>query len=154
MRQEVVSNIDLARTFEDLAGVASPAYRSSRSLVTTFANRDRSRNNYAFIEHTWSGAGNDPDTGGSLSRIPSYVAVRSRDAVLIRSDLDRDPRETEFVWEFYEYADAPFEQTNTYADPQDPAKLATLLRKLGEFRSCSNVVRNAAVPQRCRGLRR
>ncbi len=35
-RPEVVSNIDLASTFEDLAGIRSPRYRSGLSLVPTF----------------------------------------------------------------------------------------------------------------------
>jgi arylsulfatase A-like enzyme len=149
-RREVVSNIDLAPTFEDLAGIASPRYRSGRSLVPTFADVGRSRNDYAFVEHTWSGDGDDPDSGQALRRIPSYIAVRSRGAVLIRSDLDRDPARSEFVWEFYEYADAPYERTNTYAAPRDLTLLARMKRKLRDFTRCSNLVHNDAVSAECR----
>ena len=150
----MVSNIDLAPTFEDLAGIASPGYRAGDSIVPTFADPTVGRNDYAFVEHTWAGAGDDPDASdGALALVPSYVAVRSRDAVLIRTDADPDPEATDYVWEFYEYADAAFERTNTYADPHDPAELRTLRRRLHAYDRCAVVVRDAAVPEECRALR-
>ena len=152
-RSEVVSNIDLAPTFEDLAGLRTPRYRSGLSLVPTLDDPTLERQHYAFVEHTWSGAGDDPDIGdGTLALVPSYVAVRSRDALLIRTDLDPNPDVTEHVWEFYEYADADFERTNTYADPHDPGELRTLRRKLKQFDRCSAAVQDAAVPRECRDL--
>ncbi len=152
-RSEVVSNIDLAPTFEDLAGIRTPRYRSGLSLVPTLDDPTLERQHYAFVEHTWSGAGDDPDIGdGTLALVPSYVAVRSRDALLIRTDLDPNPDVTEHVWEFYEYAAADFERTNTYADPEDPGELRTLRRKLKQFDHCSAAVQDAPVPRECRDL--
>jgi N-acetylglucosamine-6-sulfatase len=152
-RPEVVSNIDLASTFEDLAGIRSPRYRSGLSLVPTFDDPTLDRQHYAFVEHTWSGSGDDPDASdGALGLVPSYVAVRSRDAVLIRTDLDRDPDVVEYVWEFYEYGDADFERANTYAHPGDPGELRRLTRKLEQFDQCSVAVHDAAVPRECRDL--
>jgi arylsulfatase A-like enzyme len=152
-RPEVVSNIDLASTFEDLAGIRSPRYRSGLSLVPTFEDPTLDRRRYSFVEHTWSGSGDDPDaTDGTLLLVPSYVAVRSRDAVLIRIDLDPDPDLADYVWEFYEYGDADFERTNTFANPQDPGELRAMRRKLDEFDNCSVAVQDAAVPKECRDL--
>ena len=56
------------------------------------------------------------------SRRTSPCAAATR--LLIRTDLDPTPDGTDYVWEFYEYADAGFERTNTYADPQRPGELA------------------------------
>jgi hypothetical protein len=162
-RAEVVSTIDLAPTFEDLAGVPSPAYRSGHSLVPTFDDPTLRGNNYAFVEHTWSGAGDDPDAAdGALALVPSYVAVRGRDALLVRydlgndlgSDLGRDPGRARHVWEFYEYDGTPFEWTNTYADPADPAELSRMQARLAAFDRCSTVRRDDAVPAQCRDLRK
>jgi arylsulfatase A-like enzyme len=153
-RQAVVSNIDLASTFEELAGIRSPRYRSGASLVPTFDDPTLQRNNFAFVEHTWSGAGDDPDIeDGALAMVPSYVAVRGRDAVLIRSDVDPDPDFVQHVWEFYEYDGVGYERTNTYADPRDPGLLRTMKRKLRQFDDCSVAERDAAVPKECRDLR-
>ena len=74
-REATVSNIDLAPTFEDLAGLESPAYRSGISLVPTFADPSIALQDYVFFEHTSSRSrpGADPDrafTGGGLERDP------------------------------------------------------------------------------------
>jgi N-acetylglucosamine-6-sulfatase len=153
-RAEVVSNIDIAPSFEDLAGVTSPAYRSGESLVPTFDDPTLRGNSYAFVEHTWSGAGDDPDASDdALSLVPSYVAVRSRDALLVRTDVDRDPEVADYVWEFYEYGSPPYEWTNTYADPSDPAERHAMEDKLRDFDACSGVRRDDAVPEECLDLR-
>ena len=50
--------------------------------------------------------GDDPDrafTGGGLNVIPSYVAVRSRTALLVRNDLDRRWGRHRYAYEFYDY---------------------------------------------------
>ena len=75
-----------------------------------------------FHEHTWSPSlgGSDPDrwySGAAIDVIPSYVAVRSRNALLVRLDLDPSWEGVEVAWEFYDYRDAPYERTNTFADP-------------------------------------
>ena len=58
---------------------------------------------------------------GLHRRHAAAVPCTSRSAAVtpcsIRTDLDPDPELTEYVWEFYEYAAADFERTNTFADP-------------------------------------
>ena len=66
---------------------------------------------YVFFEHTFSRSrpGADPDrafTGGGLNVIPSYVAVRSRTALLVRNDLDRRWGRHRYAYEFYDYTRA------------------------------------------------
>ena len=56
--------------------------------------------------------------------IPSYVAVRSRNALLVRLDLDPSWEGVEVAWEFYDYRDAPYERTNTFADPDKRTRYA------------------------------
>ena len=75
-RSEVVSNIDLAPTFEDLAGIRTPRYRSGLSLVPTLDDPTLERQHYAFVEHTWSGAGDDPDIGDGTLRAGAVVRRR------------------------------------------------------------------------------
>ena len=109
-RTTMVSNIDWAPTFEQLAGLGSPAYRSGTSLVPTFADPAARVGDYVFFEHTFSKSrpGADPDrafTGGGLNVIPSYVAVRSRTALLVRNDLDRRWGHHRYAYELYDYTD-------------------------------------------------
>jgi N-acetylglucosamine-6-sulfatase len=153
-RSEVASLIDLAPTFEDLAGLRAPGYRAGTSLVPTFTDPALERNEYAFVEHTWSGTGNDPDDSGTLGLIPSYVAVRSRDALLVRYDLDPDPNVESHTWEFYDYGETPWERTNTYHLPRQRPQVATLTRKLEQFDRCAAAIRGSDLPRPCRTLRR
>ena len=88
----MVSNIDLAPTFEDLAGLETPPYRSGRSLVPTFARPKLVRRTTTFIEHEKVPRDNtdDPDApyDKAFASIPSYTAVRTRNSLLVRFDLD------------------------------------------------------------------
>jgi arylsulfatase A-like enzyme len=156
-RDTMVSNIDLAPTFEELAGVPTPPYRSGRSLVPTLADPDAAVSDYVFFEHTFSMSrpGDDPDrpfTGGGLNVIPSYVAVRSRTALLVRNDLDRRWGRHRYAYELYDYGDQSWERTNQYADPDHAAERATLMAKLDEWDACARLRRGQAVPDSCRSL--
>jgi arylsulfatase A-like enzyme len=156
-RREVVSNIDLAATFEDLAGVRTPAYRSGRSFAATLTDPALVRRRYAFFEHTWAKSLGDPDrsfAGGTMDRIPSYVAVRDRDGLLVRLDLDRRWSRARYAWEYYDYRDAPFERTNTFTVASKQADVRRLRRKLVAFLSCRSARRFEAVPRDCREVTR
>jgi arylsulfatase A-like enzyme len=157
-RDDMVSNIDLAPTFEALAGVTPPAYRSGRSLVATLSKPSRAPHDYVFLEHTWSPSlgGSDPDrwySGAAIDVIPSYVAVRSRNALLVRLDLDPSWEGVEVAWEFYDYRDAPYERTNTFADPAKRAEVRRHLERLRGFVRCRTVTHDEPVPRRCAALR-
>ena len=157
-RPDVVSNIDLAPTFEELAGLTPRGFRSGRSLLPSLLEvPDRPRSAYAFVEHTWSLTPNDdpdrPFTSAELDRIPSYVAVRSKDALLVRDDLDPSWSGTDPAYEFYDLAQAPYERTNTFGDPADAEAVAELMGKLDEFDRCT--AQQAARPRvspACRDL--
>ena len=157
-RVEVVSNLDLAPTFEDLAGLRSPAYRSGVSLVPTLDDARVNRRHLTFFEHTYAPSlGFDPDAtyiGGSMDMIPSYVAVRSRTALLVRLDLDLSWDGVEHAWEFYDYTDVGWERTNEYGDPEHARQIARLTRKLERFEACSSAARAEVVPEGCRSLTR
>ena len=66
--------------------------------------------------------------------IPSYVAVRSRTALLVRNDLDRRWGHHRYAYELYDYtghfAGRPWERTNLFDDPAHAAERATLMAKL------------------------
>ena len=158
-REEVVSNIDLAATFEDLARVATPAYRSGRSFAATLTDPGLVRHHYAFFEHTWAKSlgGSDPDksyAGGTMDRIPSYVAVRDRDGLLVRLDLDHRWGHARYAWEYYDYRDAAFEKTNTFRRASEQTDVRRLRGKLRAFLACRSARRFEAVPRDCRGITR
>ena len=139
-RREVASNIDLASTFEELAGLRSPDYRAGSSLVPTFATPGLVQRTYAFFEHTQQTlATRDPDaafTGSELDRIPSFTAIRSRTALLVRLDLDPSRRGTSWGYEFYSYRRHAFEKENAFADPRRRGEVRVLMKRLRGFDDC------------------
>jgi N-acetylglucosamine-6-sulfatase len=157
-RDEMVSNIDLAATFEELAGLKPPTYRAGGSIANTFARPSRTQRNYTFFEHTWAPSlGMDPDkpySGGPMDLIPSYVAVRSRTGLLVRLDLDNSWTGTRHAWEFYDYTETPWEKTNTYGARRHRAQVAELKAKLRQFDRCQEFTRSARLPKRCRNITR
>ena len=156
-RPDVASNIDLAPTFEELAGLRPAAYRSGRSLVPSLLGEDAPRSAYAFIEHTWSLTPNDdpdrPFTSAELDLIPSYVAVRSKDALLVRDDLDPSWTGTDHAYEFYDLSTTPWERTNQFADPRYADEVRVLTGKLHEFDRCAaQQAEHPRVTRECRDL--
>ncbi|RYC11541.1 sulfatase-like hydrolase/transferase [Nocardioides zhouii] len=155
-RREVTSNIDLAPTFEELAGLAPAPYRSGLSLVPTLSQPALVRQSYAFLEHTQQTlTGGDPDaafSGAELDRIPSYTAVRSRRALLVRLDLDPRRRTTEWGYEFYRYGASRWEKRNAFASPKRKAEVDLLMAKLAAFDGCREKG-DEPVSEACRGVR-
>lgn len=155
-RHDLVTNLDLAPTFEELAGARTPAYRAGRSLVPALRDEERRVGEYVFFEHTWSQTSpTDPDapfTGGSLDSTPSYVAVRSRDALLVRNDMDPSLDGVDHAFELYDLEADPAANVNVYADPAHAALADRLTRKLVELDGCAQVRADQAVPRRCRAL--
>ncbi|WP_185995375.1 sulfatase-like hydrolase/transferase [Nocardioides campestrisoli] len=154
-RQGLTSNLDLAPTFEELAGLTPAPYRSGRSLVPSLADRTAPTGDHVFFEHTTGTAGGDPDrafTGGELMRIPSFVAVRSREALLVRSDLDPSPDSVRHGYELYPYDKHPWEKKNKYGVRKYAGLQRDLMRRLRDFDRCTGVTGDAPVPARCRRL--
>ncbi|WP_322920487.1 sulfatase-like hydrolase/transferase [Nocardioides renjunii] len=155
-RREVTSNIDLASTFEELAGLVPAPFRSGQSLVPTFAQPKLVRQGYAFLEHTQQTlTGGDPDaafTGSELDRIPSFTAVRSRTALLARFDLDPRAKRTTWGYEFYRYTGKEYEVANEVTRRKHRDEVAVLMAKLAAFDACG-VAGDQPVPAECRTLR-
>ena len=155
-RQEMVSNLDLASTFEELAGLAAARYRSGLSLVPTLRDPRINRRDRVVFEHTWGPSlSSDPDrafASGVLGLVPSYVAVRGRNGLLVRVDLDHEWETTSYAWEYYDYRDAPYERRNAFADPENADEIARLRKVIDRFDECSKHTRNRPVPANCRWL--
>ena len=154
VRDAVVSNLDLAPTLEELAGLRPARFRAGTSLVPSLRDADADRRRFTFFEHTWAPSfGLDPDAnyaGGTMDLIPSYLAVRSRDALLVRYDLDPSWEDVDHAYELYDYRDIGWERTNVFGDPARRALRDRLLRRLEMFEACLRVTRNDAVTPRCR----
>ncbi len=157
-RAALTTNLDLAPTFEDLAGLRPADYRSGTSLLPSLADPVASTRDYVFFEHTYAPSlGADPDklyAGGTMDLVPSYVAVRSRDALLVRLDLDPSWDGVDEAWEFYDYSDVDWERTNQYADPAHARTIARMERALDAFDRCATFVGDDSLPPRCREIER
>ncbi len=156
-RDEVVSNIDLAPTFEDLAGLTPAPYRSGWSLVPTFGNPGLNRRDATFIEHVdvpREDSTADPDVpfDSAIKSVPSYTAVRTRGALLVRFDLDPTRDGVDHAWEYYEYSRVNWEKTNKYGRSAHAARIERLTRKIERFDACTASVRNDVVPAECRSI--
>lgn len=155
-RAELTANLDLAPTFEEIAGLAPQPYRFGASLLPTFGDPALVRRNYVFFEHTAQAlTKQDPDSalnGDELDRIPSYVAVRSATGLLIRYDFDNAAARTDHGFEFYPYKNRVWEKTNAFAKPRYAAEVQVLLDKLAAFDQCALQVGNEPVDGSCRGI--
>lgn len=149
-RHQFVNNIDLASTFEALAGLKSPAYRSGTSFLPSLKDRRSKGGRYAFFEHTWARSqpgevDHDKVAGGLLQTIPSFIAVRGKRGLLVRFDLDKSWRGVDHAWELYRY-NVAWEDRNVFARDHDKPWARDLMRRLVRFDGCA--------PRRCRALTR
>jgi len=136
-RDQMVSNVDLAPTFETMAGLTPTADRDGGSLLPMLRDADAPGPRFVFIEHTRpTPAADDPDNEVGTELVPSYIAVRSKDALLVRYDLERSPDAVDYAYEFYRGLAEPgaFEETNTY-DIADPL-VQLMTERLLQFSSC------------------
>jgi len=149
-RSQFVSEVDLAPTFEDLAGLTPGKYVAGRSFAPTLSHPRAPGNHYAFFEHTWAKTmpGEvDADTAvhGMIDYIPSYIGVRGKRGLLVRFDLDKGPG-VDYAWELYDYKVHPWEDTNVFARDHDKPYARDLMRRLMEFDHCR--------PAQCRAAAR
>jgi arylsulfatase A-like enzyme len=149
-RKQFVSEIDLAPTFERLAGLTPPGYVSGVSFARSLHHRRARGSRYVFFDHTFGlsepgEVDNDTALGGDLSQIPSYIGVRGRQGLLVRFDLDDSWSGHRSAWELYRYR-APFEKTNVFARDHDKPWAQALMRRLRAWDGCG--------PARCRAARR
>jgi len=140
-RASLASNLDLAPTFEQLAGLTSPTYRSGVSLVPNLRQPSTRVHRYAFLEHTRPPVDStDPDQigGGPIASLPSFVAVRSPRGMLVRDDFTSFGSTTHNYWyEFYPYSPTrTWEQKNEYTNPAYKPQIAVLMKRLDRWDAC------------------
>ncbi|MCD4536094.1 sulfatase-like hydrolase/transferase [Nocardioides sp. cx-169] len=148
-RHQFVSNIDLAPTFEELAGVRTPRFRSGRSFAATLTRPEAPGARYAFFEHTYAKSqpgevDTDEGSGGTIDLIPSFVAVRGERGLLVRLDLDPSWSGTDPAFELYRY-DRPWEDVNVFAEDHDKPYARDLMRRLLRLDGCRPAQCRAAV---------
>ena len=156
-RSEIVNNLDLAPTLERIAGLEPAPYRSGRSLLPSLSEPSLRERSYVFVEHSWGRKlTGDPDGGvggRGIGAIPSYVAVRGRQRLLVRYDLDRGVGH-EYVYEFYELSGDGVESRNLFGDPRYRFVVREMLEQLAWFDSCSAAVGDDPLLPGCRNLGR
>ena len=119
-RSQLVGNVDLAPTFET-SPAWSPPGAGRLQLPARAAGPGRPGNSYTFFEHTYSNTNPDTDPdfdsdlGGSSVTLPSYLAIRSKDTLLVRWDLDKTWPATTTPTSSTTTTANPYERTNVYA---------------------------------------
>jgi hypothetical protein len=142
--------MDLAPTFEALAGLTPADYRAGTSLAPVLRDPRAAGGRYAFMEHTWAQLAPgevdaDKNSEGTTDVVPSYIAVRSAHALLVRVDLDRRWGKHRYAWELYRY-DRPWEDKNVFASDHAKPYAQDLMRRLLAWDGCQ--------PAQCRALTR
>jgi len=126
----LASNVDLAPTFEALAGVTPPPSIDGRSLMPLLeGNRPADWRRAVLVEHHGPDVDvNDPDYPGQESgNPPSYEAIRMAHSVYVEYvDGER---------EYYDIARDPYELRNAYRH-LTWARRATLHRELRALADC------------------
>ena len=149
-RQQFLSSMDLAPTFERLAGLEPPPSLSGTSFARTLHHPKSVGGNYVFFDHTFAHSqpgevDNDTATGGDLDQIPAYIGVRGERGLLVRFDLDNTWRGTNYAWELYRY-DVSWEKRNVFAEDHDKPWARELMKRLRMWDDCA--------PAQCRAATR
>ena len=147
-RLQYVNNIDLAPTFEQLAGLEPGAFRSGIPFAKTLADPKAATARYAFFEHTYAKSvpgevDLDMGSGGTIDIIPSFIAVRGERGLLVRLDLDQSWTGTDYAWELYRY-DRPWEDVNVFAGDHAKPWARDLMRRLLAWDGCTPALCRAA----------
>ena len=139
-RSQVIGNVDLAPTFETIAGLTPSPERAGFSFLPALQDPAAPSNTYTFFEHTYSRTNPDTDPdfdsdlGGSSVTLPGYLAIRSKDALLVRWDLDKTLAGEDYAYELYDYNANTYERTNVYARYRNQPWVQDMQTKLAAVR--------------------
>ncbi|MBE2318578.1 sulfatase [Solirubrobacter sp. CPCC 204708] len=129
---KLAANVDLRPTFEDLAGVRSPAHVEGRSLAPLLLQEPvLSWRDATLVEHHGPPHdASDPDAQDRLAgKPPSYAALRFDAALYVQYD---NPKRAP---EYYEHGTDPHEQHNLWPTlPEEQRE--RLARRLAQLRDC------------------
>lgn len=116
---DIIVNVDFARTFLDYAGAAPPASMQGRSFRPNLAGR---------TPKDWPDAMYYRYYGGQPAR-PAHFGIRTKTHKLLYYDgLTTQPAGQR--WEFYDLAHDPHETRNAYDDPKHAAIITRLKTRL------------------------
>jgi arylsulfatase A-like enzyme len=123
---DLVQNIDLAPTFDELAGAKVPPNVDGRSIVPLLHGEDVPWRSVGLIEHLKEGTSpTDPDRqSAAAGNLPSYVALRSP------------------TWTYVQYVDG---EREFYERLADPYMLHNIYSRLSERRVAQLEARVAAL---------
>jgi arylsulfatase A-like enzyme len=128
---DIVQNIDLAPTFEQIAGVRVPANVDGASIVPLLVSRSRPpwRSTALIEHHGLDFTAGDPDEQSlSQGNPPTYEAIRTTRFTYVRYHDDHQR-------EYYDLRRDPFELDNTYHS-LSPRRIAQLNARLTALKNC------------------
>jgi arylsulfatase A-like enzyme len=129
----VVENVDLAPTFDELAGVTAPATTDGRSLVPLLTGQNVPWRTLALVEHHGDPYNkNDPDSQTYASgNAPSYDAIRSATFTYVRYRASQ-------AGEYYDRTTDPYELHNVFST-LSASRVRQLDAQLKALRNCHGI---------------
>jgi arylsulfatase A-like enzyme len=134
VNSDMVENIDLRPTFEQLAGATTPPDVDGRSMVPLLQGQTKPWRKYALVEHKYDAHNAaDPDTQSFYTGEipPSYTAIRAKQFVYVTYASGEH--------EYYNIAKDPYELHNLGAS-LSPARIAALDRITNGLINCHGAV--------------
>jgi arylsulfatase A-like enzyme len=128
VEKRIVSNLDFAETFLDIADVEVPGDMQGASLVPLFEGRPVDDWRDSFYYHYYEG----PPAVHTVAR--HYGVATDRYKLIHYYDLDQ--------WELFDLEDDPQEMMSVYSDPNYAEVRAELEKKLAQLRSELQVTSN------------
>ena len=126
VQEAIVSNVDFAATFLDMAGVEASSTMQGRSLVPILQGNVPSDWRQSFYYHYYEGKGHNV--------AEHYGVTNGRLKLIHYYKLDE--------WELFDLKQDPLEVNNLYGQPDAAADQTTMLAELKRLRSELEVVSN------------
>ena len=136
VNSDMISNVDLAPTLLELAGIPIPESMQGRSFLANLLGRTPKDWPDAVYYHYWQHL---------LHRhVTAHYGIRTKDAKLIfyyglplgMTDFPAVPAD----WEFFDLTRDPNEMRDAYADPNYASQIAALKQRLDDFKQTTGDV--------------
>ena len=72
-----------------------------------------------------------------MTRVDEFDYTSSKDALLVRWDLDKSYRGVDYAYELYDYRLDPYERTNVFARYRNEPWVQDMLTKLRQYATCT-----------------
>ena len=148
----MVGNVDLAPTFESIAGLRPEPERAGSGFLPACEDPAAPSDTYTFFEHTYSKSNPDTDPdfdsdlGGSSVTLPATSRSAARTRCSCAGTSTSRWAGKDYAYELYDYTANPYERTNVYARSRNQPWVQDMQTQLEQYATCT--------PAECRAPRR